>query len=83
MKSVICGIDVEIDGNRRALNKLKAELEKKDPEIQETDEIIRNLEHDKESTEKVIMMKMMRFLSTEVKKIINLSAMDILASILK
>ena len=51
MKSVISEKDVEIDGNRRDLKKLKAELEKKDLEIQEKDEIIKNLEHDEESTD--------------------------------
>ena len=37
----------------------------------------------RKSQRKVMMMNMMIFLSTEVKKIVNLSAMDISASILK
>ena len=42
--------DVEIEHNRKELDKLKLELENKVAEIQEKDDIIRNLENEDRST---------------------------------
>ena len=53
MKSVVHEKDLEIVNSKNYIDQLKTELEKKNIEIQEKDEIIRRLEDDEESTDEI------------------------------